>query len=125
MIDDTKRFTAYRYLALTAAAVALAGAFAATPARAADATTSVAVRYGDLDLASSQGEAALKDRVARAARQACGLPDTDTIDGYARVAQCRANAIADASPKLDRVIASARSDHRYAMNDGIIAVRGD
>jgi len=124
MLDHTKRVTAYRYLALTAAMAVLAGALAASPAHAADAST-VTVRYGDLDLTGWTGEAALKDRVARAARQVCGTPDGRTIADFQRVADCRANAIAEASPKLDRVIASARSDHRYAMNDDAIAVRGN
>jgi hypothetical protein len=34
----------------------------------------------------------------------------------------RATAIASASPKLNAVIASARSDHRYAMNSDAIAM---
>ena len=125
MFDHAKRVTAYRYLAWTAAVVALAGAFTSTPARAQGVEThTVAVRYGDLDLMTESGAAALKERVAFAAKRVCGSADGRTLEDIQRVAACRANAIADASPKLDRVIASARSDHRYAMN-GVIAVRGN
>ena len=124
MLKLTDRFLAYRYLALTAAAVALLATAAPARAGQADATVTAKVHYSDLDLDGSAGEAALKARIQRAAIKVCGEADGRTVADYGRVATCRANAIADASPKMNAVIASVRSDHRYAMNDDTIAVRG-
>ncbi len=124
MFKHADRFLAYRYLALTAAAVALLAT--ASPARAeqTDATVVAKVRYSDLDLVGPSGEAALKARIEKAAAKVCGHADGRTTADYGRMATCRANAIADASPKMNAVIASVRSDHRYAMNDDTIAVHG-
>jgi UrcA family protein len=113
-----------RSLAMTAAALTvLATAAIASPAVAADMVTgSTTVRYHDLDLASAAGEAALKQRVARAARNVCWNADGPSIDDHARFDACRDAAIASASPKMNAVIASVRSDHRYAMNNDVIAM---
>ena len=53
-------------LALTAAALAV-------PAAAADEAQSVAVRYGDLDLGTADGQRQLDIRLERAAREVCGV----------------------------------------------------
>jgi UrcA family protein len=113
-----------RALGMTAATLAvLTGAAIASPAFAADiVTNSTTVRYHDLDLASATGEAALKQRVARAAKTVCWNADGPTLDDHARFDACRDAAIASASPKMNAVIASARSDHRYAMNNDVIAM---
>ena len=126
MLNSTNRFIAYRYLALTAAAVVVLGSAVSAPAHAAqaEAAPTAKVSYSDLDLQGSAGEAALKARVEKAAVKVCGHADGRTLADYERVADCRAEAIADASPKMNAVIASVRSEHRYAMNDDTIAVRG-
>jgi UrcA family protein len=113
-----------RSLALAAPVFAiLATAAIASPARAADmVTNATTVRYHDLDLASQAGEDALRQRIARAAKTVCWRADGPTLDDQARFDACRTTAIASASPKLNAVIASARSDHRYAMNSDAIAM---
>ena len=116
-----------RTLALTASAlVVTAAAGFASPAHAADADSQTAVvHYRDLDLSTDAGAAKLKARVARAADTVCGPVGGRGIADYDRVATCRNNAIASASPQVNAVIASVRSsDHRYAMNHDAIAMLG-
>jgi UrcA family protein len=106
--------------------VVMAAVSSAGPARAADTdTTSVKVHYRDLDLTTDAGEAALKQRIARAATNICGPVGGRTLDDWSRYNTCRNTAIASASPQMDAVIASVRSsDHRYAVNNGAIAMLG-
>ena len=114
-----------RTLAIATATFSLvAGAAIANPAQTADAPTTK-VHYRDLDLTKADGEAALRLRVARAAKTVCWREDGPTLREHARFDACRDVAIASASPKLNAVIASARSsDHRFAMNSGAIAMLG-
>jgi len=58
-----------------AAALALAGAAASQAAIAGDNSATVKVGYGDLDLSSAKGSAALLHRLSDAALQACGASD--------------------------------------------------
>ena len=103
----------------------LGSAAIASPAQAADmVTVTTTVRYHDLDLATPAGEDALRQRIARAAKNVCWQADGPTIDDQARFDACRTTAIASASPKMNAVIASARSDHRYAMNGDAVAMLG-
>ena len=94
--------------ALAALAACLIGtsanAFAATPA---DAAPSVRVTYGDLNLASEQGNAALYARIVAAAREVCQADRVDIRDlgRYSLARSCKARAIAAAvqavhSPQL-------------------------
>ena len=95
----------------------------ATATYAADVDTqSTTVHYRDLNLASAAGEATLRHRIAIAARNVCWAADGPSLDDHARFESCREKAIASASPQMNAVIASARSDHRYAMNDDAIAM---
>jgi UrcA family protein len=114
------RTQATRTVALTASVLILATASAVSgPARAADADTHTeAVHYQDLNLNSADGEAKLKQRVARAASEVCGPLEGREIADYERFDGCRKTAIANASSQEDAVIASVRSSdhHRYAMN---------
>lgn len=113
-------------LSLTAASLAvLATTAIASPARAADMdTNSTTVRYHDLDLTGAAGEATLKRRIARAAKNVCWNADGPTLQDHDRFDACRDSAIAGASPQMNAVIASARSDHRYAMTSDAIAMSG-
>jgi UrcA family protein len=118
---------ATRTLALTASAlVIMTAAVVASPARAADANAQTTrVHYQDLDLNTAGGEAALRQRVANAAKTVCGPVDGRAIADHERFDACRDNAIASASSQMNAVIASARSpDHRYAMKDDAIAMLG-
>jgi len=118
---------ATRTFALTGSALAIVAVAAiASPAHAADdATQHTTIHYRDLDLTTDAGAAALKQRIVRAATNVCGSPDGRTVDDLTRYDACRNAAIASASPQMNAVIASARSsDHRYAMNNGAIAMLG-
>jgi UrcA family protein len=116
---------ATRTFALTASALIVTSAVAG-PAHAADSNTqSTVVHYRDLDLNTTAGEARLKLRIANAAAAVCGPVGGRLIDDHERFNTCRDNAIASASPQMNAVIASVRSfDHRYAMNNGAIAMLG-
>ena len=115
-----------RSLSLTAASLAvLATAAIASPARAADVDTkSTTVGYHDLDLTSAAGEAALKQRIATAAKNDCGSADGRTTQDYDRLAACRNSAIASASPQMNAVIASARSNPHIAIEPLAMAMSG-
>jgi UrcA family protein len=116
-----------RTLVYSAPAFAVMAAVSiAAPARAADSDTqSKVIHYRDLDLTTDAGETTLKQRIARAAANICGPADGRTLEDRARLDACRDNAIASASPQMNAVIASARSsDHRYAVNNGAVAMLG-
>jgi len=101
----------------TLAAVTLAGSGLVAEARAAQPETgSAVVRYGDLDLKTGAGVAAFERRVAKAADRVCGPVDSRSLADHDLFAACRAKAIADASPKVDSVVAMAQAADRYAMN---------
>jgi UrcA family protein len=107
--------------ALTAAGVlaacligAAGSALAASPT---DGGAAVKVAYGDLNLASDQGNSALYARITAAARQVCFANGVDIRDlaRYAEARSCEARAIAQAvqavhSPRL-AAIYNARSPH--------------
>jgi len=80
------RRTSMTFAALAACLIA-GTSLAASP----QTTSSVTVRYGDLDLSREQG-------VAAAARQVCGSEGVDmrNLQAYAAVRSCEAQAIADA-----------------------------
>lgn len=59
-------------------ALALTAAVLAAPVVAADEAPSVAVRYGDLDLTSAEGQQQLDSRLERAAREVCGVNEKRT-----------------------------------------------
>jgi UrcA family protein len=99
-------------------ALAIAAIVASIPAHAQQVEThSTAVRYSDLDLATSDGAATLRQRVARAAANVCGPVDARSLADTDGVAACRAKAIESALPKADSVIAAAKSSSLYAMTE--------
>jgi UrcA family protein len=116
---------ATRTFALTASALVVMSAIAG-PAHAADSDTQTRlIPYNDLNLNTDAGEARLKLRIANAAAAICGPVGGRSIDDHDRFDACRDKAIASASPQMNAVIASVRSsDHRYAMNNGAIAMLG-
>jgi len=104
-------------LAALTACLLLGAAGAAHAMQAADAASTVRVAYGDLNLASEQGNGALYARIVSAARQVCGVGDVDGRDlqGLATAKACESRAIAQAvsnvhSEKL-AAIYSARLRH--------------
>jgi UrcA family protein len=91
----------------------LAAAFAATLAAApAQAQTGgqapILVGHSDLDLATSQGRAALDLRLLHAARTACGTPSPADPLGLARLDACVADARAAAAAQIETAIRLAR-----------------
>jgi UrcA family protein len=98
------RRTSITFAALAACLIA-GTSFAASP----QSTSSVTVRYGDLDLSKEQGMSTLHARVAAAARQVCGADGTDmrNLQAYAQVRSCETQAIADAEREVQGVRVAA------------------
>lgn len=89
------------FLALAAAATA------AFPAYAQEAGRSAEVRYADLNLASTDGAAALKARVARAADDVCGVSGELSLRSAASAKACSKAAAAKAMPQVELALAKA------------------
>ena len=84
---------------------ALAFSGIAAPAAANEAATqaetvSVAVEYGDLDLATPAGTAALDQRIDAAASKVCQKPDIRSLKRMAAWEECKATAKTDAMEQL-------------------------
>ncbi|MBV8910556.1 MAG: UrcA family protein [Gammaproteobacteria bacterium] len=101
--------------ALAACLMGAAGSALAAPH--ADEVATIRVAYGDLNLASDQGNSKLYSRISAAARQVCFASNVDPRDLalYAQVRSCEAQAIANAvqavnSPRL-AAIYSAHARH--------------
>ena len=90
-------------LALILAGLGTAPALAQTGAE-----PRIAVGYADLDLDTAEGRAALDLRLLHAARTVCGTPSPADARGYARLAQCVAEARAAAAAQRDAAIALAQ-----------------
>jgi UrcA family protein len=81
--------------------VLAAAAFAAVPALAQEAPTSVSVAYGDLNLSSPHGAAVLKARVKAAARQICGVAQAPGLTEAMAVSACRTSVLSSAEPQMN------------------------
>jgi UrcA family protein len=77
-----------------------------TPAQAQD-QPRIAVGVADLDLATSQGRAALDLRLLHAARTACGTPSSADPRGPSNLDRCVADARIAAATQRDAAIALA------------------
>ena len=89
-------------IATVLAAAALAGSFA-TPVLAADEVVSVAVRYGDLDVADPAGADTLTRRIDTAVEQVCHRPDIRNLKAMVAWEECKADALAGAMEQLSLV----------------------
>lgn len=89
---------------LTIAAALLASA---TPALSQPAAHSVAVHYGDLNLASADGRAALDHRLRQAVRTACGDPSPSDLRGRNQASACRADLNRSLADRRAAVFAAA------------------
>jgi UrcA family protein len=97
---------------ITTAIIKAAPALAETPA----AHTNISlVRTADLDLRSHAGRHQLDVRLARAAREVCGMASDADLNGKNEVRQCRADVLAQARANRDSVLAASQ-------NKGFIAV---
>jgi UrcA family protein len=94
------RRTSITFAALAACLIA-GTSFAASPLS----TSSVKVRYGDLDLSREQGMSTLHARVAAAARQVCAPDGVDirNLQAYAAERACETQARADAERDVQAV----------------------
>ena len=83
---------------------------ATVPALAQDADQRVArVPYGDLDLSSDTGRAALNQRIERAVRIVCTDPNGAGFADRALRAKCRTTAHTAAARARDEVLANTKS----------------
>lgn len=100
-------------MVIAASLLATGTLFAVTPgvASAETASTTVAVRYADLDLTTPKGQKALERRIARAARTICGLDDqtTGTRMRSPEAASCYQRAQRDVSQRVASVIEGGRN----------------
>jgi len=108
--------------AKSAAPFALALSLAASPAAvfAADLSSpSVQVRFGDLNLATPEGVAALHARVGQAVSDLCGGTQfRRSLDDEHAFRTCRSETMADAHYQFQTIIAKAQEAHsRVAMNE--------
>ena len=68
----------------------------------------VAVHYGDLDLASPVGRTALGHRIDQAVRTACGTASSADLEGQNRAAACRRDLHTSLAGQREAAIAGAR-----------------
>jgi UrcA family protein len=100
---------------LVSIALAAAAAFAvvstSTPLFAAEPALvyeTAAVPYRDLNLASTDGQQQLHQRVRAAVRKVCGVERSPALNEHKVVQGCRTEAFASARPQVDKVLAGHR-----------------
>lgn len=89
--------------------VIAAAALAAVPALAQEVPASVAVGYGDLNLASAEGAAMLKSRVKGAARRICGVEQAPGLAESTAVRSCRTSVLSSAQPQMNLAMSQSGS----------------
>ncbi|MEO8176546.1 MAG: UrcA family protein [Sphingomicrobium sp.] len=92
---------------ITTAAIKAAPALAAEAPAAPAALNVSLVRTADLDLASSDGQRRLDQRLANAAREVCGKASDVDLEGKNDVRKCRDDTLAKAQGQRDAVLAAA------------------
>jgi UrcA family protein len=104
-----------------AAAMAATGLGFSAPASAStrDTPPTVVVKYGDLDLGSKNGVAALHSRLNRAAKQVCSPLDSRVLGLRERFDQCVTDAVTDAVRTVGNPNLSLY--HRYGKHADIVA----
>ncbi len=81
-------------------ALAPVSAMAPAPVLAQEIITSIEVPFGDLDLSSLEGQAALETRLDAATRAVCGEPRQRDLKGMVAWEECRAKAEAEAKAQI-------------------------
>ena len=95
-----------------ASALVTAAAIKAVPAIAEPLPSNVAVsvvQTADLDLASASGQRRLEVRLARAAREVCGLASDVDLAGKNEVRECRNAVLAKAHAQVQHADAAGRA----------------
>ncbi|MFN0047401.1 MAG: UrcA family protein [Sphingorhabdus sp.] len=93
----------------------VAASFVAISAPAMAETSTVEVKYSDLDLSTAKGQDRLKTRVKQAVKQVCVSPRAITISDRLDQMQCEKTAMTKAMPKAERQIASYMANRRVAL----------
>lgn len=103
------RRTSITFVALAACLIA-GTSFAASP----QVTSSVTVRFGDLDLTAEEGMSTLHARVAAAAHRVCAPDGVDlrNLQAFAATRSCVAQAIADAETRVQGAKVAALAARR-------------
>jgi UrcA family protein len=78
-------------------------------------TRTVAVHYGDLDLASPAGRDALGHRISQAVRAACGTASPADLRGQNLAAACRRDLLTSLRDQREAGIAAARPANAPAV----------
>jgi UrcA family protein len=102
--------------AAASAALTIGAVLISTPASAETTdvlTRHIDVHYSDLDLTSTGGRATLKHRIHAAAYNVCTTDEQFT--GQTASAACREKAVADATRRMDTLIAEANTAKRIAL----------
>lgn len=99
---------------LTALLITAAPAPAQTSAGEAQTHVSL-VATADLDLGTEAGQRQLRHRLARAAREVCGVASDADLRGKKEVRKCRSEAIARASEQSDALLAAAERGAAIAI----------
>ena len=102
----------FKTIALSCAATAAVAVSA--PAVAGVKTKSV--YYHDLDLSTLNGQTRLQTRIKNAVTQVCGTPRAFSLPEKVAQARCEAEAIAAATPKVERTIARYQESKRLAVS---------
>lgn len=101
-MNTTTKQTARALACLGVAGIITLGLFSPAMARPNEATTSITVRFGDLDLAKPAGIEELYKRIRKAADKACGgYPSGQVIWQKQNYRQCREMAVARAVQDVD------------------------
>ncbi len=96
-------------------AAGLGVALAAQGAAAAELETrSVAVSLKGLDLASWDGQAIATQRIAEAAKEACGTADVRDLNAMADYDRCHAAALSTATVQMHAMVAAAEARTKLA-----------
>jgi UrcA family protein len=83
---------------------------------------SVVVKYGDLNLASTDGVAALHSRLSKAARQVCSELDSRVLGLREQYDACVSGAVTQSVAKVDNP--RLTSFHRYGRKAAAVASNG-
>lgn len=102
-----------RTIALSGAVLVAAGLCMAGPATAQTAD-SVTVSTTDLNLSSNSGRAMLNARIGHAVEHICGSLHTRSTSELQNRLECSRQALVQAQPQADRMIAAANSRHQMA-----------
>ena len=74
------------------------------------------VRHADLDLSSSAGQERLQTRIKQAVKQVCGSPRGFTMKERQDQRSCEENALKQAVPQGERIIAAYMEKRRLAFD---------